>query len=68
MCYLRITVKKKAILIVTAYMAILQFAPPPIINQKRLLLSKTKMQPLTIQRVHCIKIGVFSHTKILTVK
>ena len=24
---------------------------------------KPKMHPLTVQRVHCIKIGVFSHTK-----
>ena len=32
-----------------------------IIKKKTIALGKTKMHPLTIQRVHCIKIGVFSH-------
>ena len=32
-------------------------------NQKTITLQQQKMHPLTIQRVHCIKIGVFSHRK-----
>jgi len=45
MCYLRITVKKKAILIVTAYMAILQFAPPSNYQSETIAFIQNKNAP-----------------------
>mgnify|MGYP003372378418 CR=1 FL=1 len=36
---------------------------PPGYQSETIAFTPTKMHPLTAQRVHCIKIGVFSHIK-----